>query len=103
MVEAGDSITIEYSMSVPDSDTDGTVHTVNGTYTADGEKFQTDPTDITVDEGFFKGIVSSYNTDDDKDIDITELGQAASDYAQGDISITELGDVAAAYSNTSDN
>jgi hypothetical protein len=101
-VSAGDSITIEYTMTAPQSDSDGTVHTIKGTYTADGAPEQIGGTDVTVEEGFFEGIVSKYNGDGDDDIDITELGQAAADYAAGDIDITELSQVAGAYANTGD-
>lgn len=99
-LEADDSIMINYTMTVPESDTDDTVHTLEGSFNADGVTVQIDPTDITVNEGFFSGIVSNYNTDSDDDIDITELGQAAADYTNGDIGIVELGKVAQAYSTT---
>jgi len=46
-------------------------------------------------------LVESYDTNGDCAIDVTELGQAGSDYATGAISVTELGQVGSAYASTS--
>jgi len=50
--------------------------------------------------GNFDGAAAQYNTDDNSKISISELGTAASDYAQGNLTIIQLGNVASVYARS---
>jgi hypothetical protein len=95
-LSAGARVTVEYTVSIPDSVTEGTVYAVGGNVSS-GTTRSTGSDDLTVRESAFDGAAARYNADGNDVIDITELGAAASDYATGGLTIVELGDVAAAY------
>jgi hypothetical protein len=97
---AGDRVTVTYEVSVdPDAQT-GTEYTVDGNVTSGTTSSL--PTDtITVEQGSpLSGVSGRYDENANGDISITELGQAASDYASGTLSITELGSVASIYAQS---
>ncbi len=48
-----------------------------------------------------QSVVERYDTDNDGNISITELGAAGSDFASGELSITELGEIGAAFASSS--
>ena len=48
-----------------------------------------------------QSVVERYDTDNDGNISITELGAAGADFASGELSITELGEIGAAFASSS--
>jgi hypothetical protein len=48
-----------------------------------------------------QSVVERYDTDNNGNISITELGAAGSDFASGELSITELGEIGAAFASSS--
>lgn len=99
----GESIVVEYSVILPEGVENGETFSLGGEFIAGGTNRTIATDTIQIAEGPFDGVVADYNADGDDDIDITELGQAGTDYANGDIDITELGEVAQTYANTSGN
>jgi len=68
-------------------------------YTADDSPV-TDSANVTVTAGSqLDGTAAEYDESGDGEIDIGELGTAATDFAQGELTIAELGDVAAAFAS----
>jgi uncharacterized membrane protein len=98
-LSSGDAVTVEYTVTIPENITGSGVFTIGGEFASD-IRIDIGTDEITVTDGEFEGPVADYNLDNDDDIDITELGQAAADYANGEISIVELGKVASAYANS---
>jgi hypothetical protein len=101
-VQAGDTVTATYTVSVADDASVGNTIEISGQVTSG------DQTDVplaidtlTIAEGSpLDPPVAQYDTDQDGSITIVELGGAASDYASGEISITTLGQVASVYASS---
>ena len=98
-LSSGDTVTVEYTVTVPGDAKGGEVFAIGGEFSSDGT-VDIETVEITVNDGPFEGPAADYNFDSDNSIDITELGQAAADYANGEITIVELGQVASAYANS---
>jgi len=99
-ISAGQEVVIDYSVVVPQGAETGDTFDIEGTITA-GDTEQTVPADtITVSGDPFSGVVADYNTDDDDDIDISELAAAASDYASGDLPISDLAEIAQVFAQS---
>jgi len=79
----------EFTVTLRVVDSDGASDTTGQTITMAQESSQ-----------YFSGIVAQYNTNGDDEISLSELGDAAADYAGGDLTIAEIGDVASAYSSS---
>ncbi len=72
---------------------------ITGEATSGETTTEFDPLSIPVTEP--QSVVERYDTDNDGNISITELGAAGSDFASGELSITELGEIGAAFASSS--
>jgi hypothetical protein len=66
-------------------------HSITGEVTAGETTVEFDPVSVTVADIEPQSVVDEYDTDNDGDISITELGAAGADFASGELTITELG------------
>lgn len=89
----GESTTVEFSdLSLDEGDYN------HGVFTADDSQTATIEVGTVGDDP--DGVVDQYDTNDDGEISLGELGVAASDFSNDDLSLQDLSLVAAAYSNS---
>lgn len=99
-LDIGDRVEITYTIQTPADDPANEIYGITGEVINNGTETDLETAELTVQSGSTDSIVATYDADNDSDIDIGELGQAAVDYSSGDISVTELSDVAAAYTGS---
>lgn len=98
-LEPGQTVTVRYNITVPENTEIGTSYLIAGTVTS-GDEASLDSDQLTVEEDSpLEGIAGDYDNNNDGEISVSELGQAAIDYSTGEVSLTELAQVAAVYSN----
>jgi len=96
----GDTVRVEYTVSVSSSVSTGTTYTIDGNVTS-GTTTELAANQTLVEQGSpLSDASGDYDADFDGKIDIQELGAAAADYARGDIGIQALGNVAATYAQS---
>jgi subtilisin family serine protease len=93
----GDRVAVTYTVRLPDDASTNETYAIAGTVSNGETETALAPTELTVRTESNDTIVPVYDDDDDGAIDLSELGEAAADYANGEISIVELGAVARVY------
>jgi subtilisin family serine protease len=98
-LDIGARVVITYTVRVSaDAPTDET-YTITGRATNGVTETDLGSSTLAVQPGLPGDPVDIYDADEDGNIDISELGSAATDYANRELSITQLGEIASAYAN----
>ncbi len=98
-VNPGQTVVTEYTVEAGENADPGTTYSVSGSVTSDSE-VSLGSDDIVVVEGSpLDGVSGEYDADNDGEIDLGELSQAATQYASGALTLAELSEVATAYAS----
>jgi hypothetical protein len=97
--DVGTDATVTVTEKLTVGDETGVTHSITGNVTAGETTTEFDPLSVTVTDTAPVSVVDEYDTNNDGDISIVELGQAGQDFASGELTIGKLGEIGAAFAS----